>query len=61
MRDVILEFNSEIEGSHAFCDLLFFLCCILCLMCFGNSLHVMCILTEYYVCLRYYYHQCMSA
>ena len=40
MRDVISEFNSEIEGSLAFCALLLFLCSILCLMCSGSSLHV---------------------
>ena len=33
MRDVISEFNSEIEGSLAFCALMLFLCCILYLMC----------------------------
>ena len=32
MRDVISEFNSEIEGSLAFCALMLFLCSILCLM-----------------------------
>ena len=51
MRDVILEFNSEIEGAHAFCDLLLFLCCILCLMSSGKRLHVMCILTFGMLCL----------
>ena len=44
MRDVISEFNSEIEGSLAFCVLMLFLCSILCLMCSGSSLHVECIL-----------------
>ena len=39
-EDVILEFNSEIEGSHAFCALMLFLCSISCLMCSGSSLHV---------------------
>ena len=34
MRDVISEFNSEIEGLLAFCALM------LCLMCSGSSLHV---------------------
>ena len=43
MRDVISEFNSEIEGSHAFCAVMLFLCSILCLMCSGSSLHVECI------------------
>ena len=38
MRDVISEFNSEIEGSLAFCALMLFLCSILCLMCSGSSL-----------------------
>ena len=37
MRDVISEFNSEIEGSQAFCALMLFLCS-------GSSLHVECIL-----------------
>ena len=31
MRDVILEFNSEIEGSLAICALMLFMCSILCL------------------------------
>ena len=44
MRDMISEFNSEIEGSLAFCALMLFLCCILCLMCSGKSMHVECIL-----------------
>ena len=34
MRDVISEFNSEVEGSFAFCALMLFQCSILCLMCF---------------------------
>ena len=33
MRDVISEFNSEIEGSLTLCALILFLCSILCLMC----------------------------
>ena len=37
MRDVISEFNSEIEGSLAFCALMLFLCSILCIMCFGSN------------------------
>ena len=37
MRDVISECNSEIEGSLAFCALMF-LCSILCLVCFGSIL-----------------------
>ena len=44
MRDVISVFNSEIEGSLAFCALMLFLCSISCLMCSGSSLHVVCIL-----------------
>ena len=44
MRDVTSEFNSEIEGSLAFCALMLFLCSILCLMCSGSSLPVECIL-----------------
>ena len=51
MRDVISEFNSEIEGSLAFCALMLFLCSILCLMCSGSSLHVECILTFGMLCL----------
>ena len=39
MRDVISEFNSEIDGSLAFCPLMVFLCSILCLMYSGSSLH----------------------
>ena len=39
MRDVISEFNSEIEGSHVLCALTLFLCSILCLMCSGSHLH----------------------
>ena len=35
MRDVISEFNSEIEGSLTFCALMLFLCSILRLMCSG--------------------------
>ena len=44
MRHVISEFNSEIDGSLAFCALMLLLCSILCLMCSGSSLHVECIL-----------------
>ena len=40
MRYGISEFNSEIEGSLAFCALMLFLCSILCLMCSVSSLHV---------------------
>ena len=52
MRDVISEFNSEIEGSLAFCALMLFLCSILCLMCSGSSLHVECILPFVFVCVE---------
>ena len=51
MRDVISELNSEIEGSLAFCALMLFLCCILCLMCSGSSLHVVYILPFGMLCL----------
>ena len=51
MRDVISEFNSEIEGSLAFCALMLFLCSILCLMCCGSSLHEECILPSVMLCL----------
>ena len=51
MRDVISGFNSEIEGSLAFCALMFFLCSIVCLMCSGSSLHVGCILPFGMLCL----------
>ena len=44
MRDVISEFNSEIEGSLAFCALMLFLCS-------GSSLHVECILPVGMFCL----------
>ena len=40
MRDVISEFNSELQGSPAFCALMLFIC----LMCSGNNLQVECIL-----------------
>ena len=52
MRDVISEFNSEIEVSFAFCALMLFLCSILCSMCTGSSLHVECILPFGMLCLR---------
>ena len=39
MKDVISEFNSEIEGSLAICDLMLFLCSLLCLLC---GLEVVC-------------------
>ena len=48
---VILEFNSEIEGSHVSCALMLFLCSTLCLMCFGSSLYVECILSFGMLCL----------
>ena len=51
MRDVISEFNSEIDGSHAFCALIPFMYSILCLMCFGSSLHAVCILPFGMLCL----------
>ena len=51
MRDVISEFNSEIEGSLAFSALMLFLCSILCLMCSWSSLHVECILPFEMLCL----------
>ena len=51
MRDMISKFNSEIEGSLAFCALMLFLCSISCLMCSGSSLHVECILPFGMLCL----------
>ena len=51
VMDVISEFNSEIEGSLAFCALMLFMCSILCLMCSGSSLHVECILPFGMLCL----------
>ena len=51
MKDVISEFNAEIEGSHAFCALMLFLCSILCLMRSGSSLHVEFILPFGMLCL----------
>ena len=51
MRDVIPEFNSDIDGSVAFCVLMLFLCSILCLMCSESSLHVGCILPFGMLCL----------
>ena len=51
MRDVISKFNSEIEGSLAFCALILFMCSILCLMYSGSSLHVQCILPFGMLCL----------
>ena len=51
MRDVISEFNSEIEGSLEFCAPTLFLCSILCLMCSRSSLHVECILPPGMLCL----------
>ena len=44
MRDVISEFNLEIEGTLAFCDLMLFLCS-------GSSLHVECIFPFGMLCL----------
>ena len=43
MRDVISEFNSEIEGSQVSCTLKLLRYSVLCLMCSGSSLHVECI------------------
>ena len=40
MKDAISEFNSEIEGSHASCALMLFLCSIVCRMCSGSAFHV---------------------
>ena len=51
MKDVISEFNSEIEGSLLFCALMLFLCSILCLMWSVSSLHVECILPFGMLCL----------
>ena len=51
MRDAISEFNSEIDGSLVCCALMLFLCSILCLMCSGSSLHVVCILPFGMLCL----------
>ena len=51
MRDVISEFNSENEGSLAFCGLMLFLCSILCLMWSGSNLHMECILLFGMLCL----------
>ena len=45
MRDVISEFNSEIEGSLASCALMFFLCS-------GSSMWSVSCLLGCYVCLR---------
>ena len=45
------DFRVEIEESHALCDLVLFLCCILCFMCSGKSLHVMYILPFGMLCL----------
>ena len=44
-------FNSEIEGSLAFCALVLFLCSILCIMCSGSSLHLECIFLFVMFCL----------
>ena len=51
MRDVISEFNSKNEGSHASWALMLFLCSILCLICSGSSLHVECNLPLGMLCL----------
>ena len=50
MRDVISEFNSEIEGSLSFCDVVsvfYFVSYVFC----GSSLHVECILPFGMLCL----------
>ena len=52
MRDEISEFNSEVEGSLAYCALMLYMCSILCLMCSESSLHVECILPFVFVCVR---------
>ena len=44
MRDMISEFNFEINGSQPFCTLMLFMCVIVCLMSYGSRLHVECIL-----------------
>lgn len=44
MRDVISEFNSGRMGSHVLFVRVVSLCAILCLICSGKSLHVLCIL-----------------
>ena len=46
-----LVYNSEIEGSHAFCVLMLFLCFILCPMWSGSTLNVVCILSFEMLCL----------
>ena len=51
IRNVISEFNYEIEGSLAFCALILFLCSILCFMCSGSCLHVECSLPFWMLCL----------
>ena len=51
MRDAISEFNSEIDGSIAFCALMLFLCSIWCYMCSESSSHVECILPFGMLCL----------
>ena len=51
MRDVNSEINSEIVGLLVFCTLMLFWCSILCLMCFGSSLHMECILPFGMLCL----------
>ena len=51
MSFVVSEFYSEIEASHVSCALMLFMCSILCLMCFGRSLHGACILPSWMLCL----------
>ena len=43
MREVISEFNYEIEGSYAYCALILF-------MCSGSGLHVECIFPYEILC-----------
>ena len=51
MRDVISEFNFEIQGSLAFCALMLFLCYILLSYVSGSSLYVEGILPFVMLCL----------
>ena len=51
MMDVISAFNSETEGSLAFCALMLFMCSIVCFVCSVSSLHVECILPFGMLCL----------
>ena len=51
MNYMISEFHSEIDGSHASCALMLFLCSILCLICSECSLNMECILHFEMLCL----------